>query len=59
MSKSDSSRFPVTVTRLPVTRCEICGRTMAYRPGQASAVLTEHYHRKHPEAIINAAEGTR
>jgi hypothetical protein len=49
----------VTVTRLPVTRCEICGRTLAYRPGQASAVLTEHYHRKHPEAIIDAAEGTR
>ena len=43
MSRSDSSRFPVTVTRLPVTRCEICGRTVAYRPGQASAVLTEHY----------------
>jgi hypothetical protein len=49
----------VTVTRLPVTRCEICGRTLAYRPGQASAVLTEHYHRKHPEAISDAAEGTR
>jgi len=32
---------------------------VAYRPGQASAVLTEHYHRKHPEAIINATEGTR
>jgi hypothetical protein len=49
----------VTVTRLPVTRCEICGRTLAYRPGQASVVLTEHYHRKHPEAISDAAEGTR
>jgi hypothetical protein len=24
---------------------------MAYRPGQASAVLTEHYHRMHPEAM--------
>jgi hypothetical protein len=59
MNRSDSSRFPVTVTRLPVTRCEICGRTLAYRPGQASAVLTEHYHRKHPEAISDAAEGTR
>jgi hypothetical protein len=32
---------------------------VAYRPGQASAVLTEHYQRKHPEAIIKAAEGTR
>jgi hypothetical protein len=51
MSKSGSSRFPVTVTHLPVTRCQICQRTVAYRPGQASAVLTEHYRRSHPEAL--------
>jgi hypothetical protein len=41
----------VTVTRLPVTRCQICQRTLAYRPGEASAVLTEHYRRQHPEAL--------
>src|SRR6266700_3886392 len=40
MSRSESSRFPVTVSRLPVTRCEVCGRTLAYRPGQAGAALT-------------------
>ena len=51
MSRPDSSRFPVTVTRLPLTRCEICGRTLAYQPGQASAVLTKHYLRMHPEAL--------
>ena len=51
MRKSESTRFPVTVTRLPVTRCEMCGRTLAYRPGQASAVLTQHYNRMHPEAL--------
>jgi hypothetical protein len=51
MSRSESSRFPVTVSRLPVTRCEVCGRTLAYRPGQASAVLTQHYNRMHPEAL--------
>jgi hypothetical protein len=51
MSNSASSRFPVTVTRLPVTRCQICRRTIAYRPGQASTVLTEHYRRTHPEAL--------
>jgi hypothetical protein len=56
MSKSDSPRFPVTVTRLPVTRCEVCGRTLAYQPGQASAVLTEHYNRKHPDALSDAAD---
>jgi hypothetical protein len=59
MSRSGSSRFPVTVTRLPVTRCEICGRTLAYRPGQASTVLTEHYHRLHPEALSGAQEAAR
>jgi hypothetical protein len=32
-------------------RCEICRRTVAYRPGQASAVLTGHYLRAHPEAL--------
>jgi hypothetical protein len=51
MSKSSSRRFPVTVTQLPVTRCEICRRTVAYRPGSLSEVLTEHYRRAHPEAI--------
>ena len=50
MSKSPS-RFPVTVTHLPVTRCLICHRTVAYRPGNLSEVLTEHYRRAHPEAL--------
>ena len=51
MSTSATRRFPVTVTRLPVTRCEICHRTLAHRPGEASTVLTEHYQRTHPEAL--------
>jgi hypothetical protein len=51
MSKSPSRRFPVTVTQLPVTRCQICRRTVAYRPGSLSEVLTEHYRRAHPEAL--------
>jgi hypothetical protein len=51
MSKSPSRRFPVTVTQLPVTRCQICHRTVAYRPGSLSEVLTEHYRRAHPEAL--------
>jgi hypothetical protein len=59
MSKSKTSRFPVTVTRLPVVRCQICQRTVAYRPGQASAVLTEHYRRAHPEALEAAARRSR
>jgi len=51
MSKSNSRRFPVTVTHLPVTRCQICHRTVAYRPGSLSEVLTEHYRRVHPEVL--------
>jgi hypothetical protein len=51
MSKSSSRRFPVTVTQLPVTRCQICRRTVAYRPGSLTQVLTEHYRRVHPEAL--------
>jgi hypothetical protein len=51
MSNSKSRRFPVTVTQLPVTRCQICQRTVAYRPGNLSEVLTEHYRRAHPEAL--------
>jgi len=51
MSKSPSRRFPVTVTQLPVTRCQICHRTVAYRPGNLTEVLTEHYRRAHPEAL--------
>lgn len=58
MSKAESPRFPVTVSRLPVTRCEVCGRSLAYRPGEASAVLTEHYNRKHPDALTGAQEST-
>ena len=51
MSKSSSCRFPVTVTQLPVTRCEICQRMVAYRPGTLSEALTGHYRRAHPEAL--------
>jgi hypothetical protein len=51
MRKPASTRFPVTVTQLPVVRCHICQRTIAYRPGQVSAVLTDHYRRAHPEAL--------
>jgi len=51
MSKSSSRRFPVIVTQLPVTRCQICHRTVAYRSGSLSEALTEHYRRVHPEAL--------
>jgi hypothetical protein len=51
MSKSPSRRFTVTVSQLPVTRCQICRRTLAYRPGSLSEVLTVHYRRAYPEAL--------
>jgi hypothetical protein len=58
MSRSESakSQFPVTITKLPVTRCEVCGRTLAYRPGQASAVLTAHYAKMHPDALTDGGD---
>jgi len=51
MSNSASSRFPVTVTQLPLVRCAVCRRTVAHLPGQASAVLTKHYKKAHPEIV--------
>jgi len=51
MNTSQSRRFPVTITNLPVTRCQICDCTIAYRPGDLSEVLTEHYRRAHPRAL--------
>ncbi|MFN0282258.1 MAG: hypothetical protein ACKVZ6_09840 [Kineosporiaceae bacterium] len=43
--------FPVTVTQLPVARCEVCGRSLAHRKGDANAVLTTHYERDHPDLL--------
>lgn len=51
MTRSATKTFPVTVTRLPVTRCEICQRTVAYRPGAASEALTKHYKLMHRDAL--------
>ena len=51
MGKSPSRGFPVTITQLPVTRCEICHHTVAYRPGCLSEVLTEHCRRAHPDVL--------
>jgi hypothetical protein len=52
MSPSAASRrFPVTVTHLPVVRCQVCQRTIAHQPGKASEVLTDHYRRAHPEKL--------
>jgi len=54
MTRSTGKNFPVTVTQLPVTRCEICQRTVAYRPGAASAALTKHYELRHKDALGTA-----
>jgi hypothetical protein len=45
ISNSRPRRFLVTITQLPVTRWQICHRTVAYRPGDLSEILTEHYRR--------------
>jgi hypothetical protein len=51
MGNLGSRRFPVTVTRLPVTRCQICHRAVAHRPGSLSEMLTEHYRQAYPETL--------
>jgi hypothetical protein len=51
MSNSTRSRHPVTVTQLPHVRCAVCRRTVAYRPGEVSIVLTKHYENAHPEMV--------
>jgi|HubBroStandDraft_5_1064220.scaffolds.fasta_scaffold378886_2 hypothetical protein len=56
MRNPSRTRFPVTVTRLPVSRCQVCQRTIASRTGQASAALTEHYRREHPGILAAAPE---
>jgi hypothetical protein len=42
-----SRRFPVTVTQLPLVRCERCSKRIPHRPGEASDVLTKHYEKEH------------
>lgn len=49
MSKPESRRFPVTVTRLPVPRCRAGRRTVAYLSSSLSKVRTGHYLRAHIE----------
>jgi hypothetical protein len=51
MSKSGSRSFAVTVTHLPVTRCQICYGGVAYRPGKIREFLTDHYRRPHPPRL--------
>ena len=51
MSNSTRKTYPVTVTRLPVVRCTVCGRTVATARGSAADALTEHYRKVHPEVL--------
>lgn len=51
MSNSSAASGPITVTHLPLVRCAVCQTTVAHRPGEASAVLTKHYQRAHPEIV--------
>jgi hypothetical protein len=51
MSKPTRRTFPVTVTRLKMVRCTVCGRSVAQTGSAAGEVLTEHYRREHPELL--------
>jgi len=44
----------VTVTHLPLTRCPICYRTVAYRPGSLSEVLTGHHRGPTPKRGLSS-----
>jgi hypothetical protein len=49
MMNKSTPAVSVTVSQLPVTRCQICHRTVMHQPGKASEVLTEHYRRAYPK----------
>lgn len=49
--KRTRKTFPVTVTRLPVIRCQVCDRPVANPRLAAADALTEHYRREHPEIL--------
>ena len=49
---------PVTVTQLPLTRCQVCGRTVAHKPGEAARELTRHYERAHPDVLSPTRQGS-
>lgn len=50
-ARAAKQSFPVTVTQLPLARCQICSRTLAHRPGEVNAVLTAHYEREHGDLL--------
>jgi hypothetical protein len=52
-------KFPVIIEQLPTTQCALCGQRLAYRPNEASAVLTRHYEREHSDNLEAALVGTR
>ena len=54
-----SRRRRLTVTQFPVTRCQICQRTVACRPGALSQTLTDDYRRVHPERWASPPSNTR
>ena len=51
MKKPNSRTFPVTVTRMELVRCAVCGRRLAFRKGSVSETLTAHYATAHPAVL--------
>ncbi|MDQ1286777.1 MAG: hypothetical protein QG622_342 [Actinomycetota bacterium] len=51
VSRPSRKTFPVTVTRMPVVRCQICGQNVTNLRVPAAEALTEHYRRDHPELL--------
>ena len=56
MKKPTSRSYPVTVTRLALVRCAVCGRRLAFRKGSASQALTAHYAKAHAALLEHDTE---
>ena len=54
-----SRRRRSIVTQFPVTRCQICQRTVACLPGALSQALTDDYRRVHSERWASPPSNTR
>jgi len=49
--QGDLAGWPIAATGICHRRSTLTHRTVAYRPGKVSEVVTEHYRRAHPEAL--------
>jgi len=51
-ARTNAKAGQVTTSKLPVVKCSLCRKKMAYDPGKTtpSKVLTEHFRKEHHDA---------